>query len=172
MKKYLIVIAAIVLLVGIILACSTTMVSTTIYDVIENTVPVGIGKHLVVVMLFVTVSNLLLLNASKKIKLAWQRLVFHLAFEVSGLFFALATAYEERGSVLLNYYKSMSNAPDFYSGDVTGEAWFPSLLSYSDRFYDKGTTFWILTFIGLAIFIAVTIVAFKKPTVTNDQQTT
>lgn len=170
MKKVLVVFAVIVMLAGIIFAFSADMVSGLIYDVENDKMPTGLGSHVVVELLFVTVSNLILLGVSKGITLGRKRGLFHAVYELTGLFFALASAFQARANKLLSFYTEMNHAPSFWGGEWTDKHWFELLPTYANKFSNRATLFYILTILGLIAFIAVTVTAFKKPTVTNDQQ--
>lgn len=164
MKKTTSIIAAsLILLVGIIVALSVEMVSSIVYDEYSGTTPTGIGLHIFIVMVFVTLANSILILSTKKSEtLCKNMLFFHGAFELTGLFFGIASAYQARAKLLYDYFGSMNGAPNWYGSDVTGSEWFRSIPMVADNFSSSGTNFYILTIIGVIVTVFLAMRTFGK----------
>jgi len=171
MKKQsvLTIIALVVLLVGIIVSFAAgELVSTKIYDPSVGTVESGIISHVLIIMLFVIVSDALLYIANRnKIAEATNKVkyyVFHGIYAVSGLLLAIATAYKARAILLNDYYYDMVYAPDFYRGDIVSYDWFNRLPKTADDFYTLFIVFLILAIVGIIGTVVLGILSYKNTT--------
>lgn len=165
--KLFTILAVITILVGVIVAFNAELNTTTIYDPSVGAVTPSIGTHVIVIMLFVIVSDLLLLVSRKSTSqgnnLGTIQLIFHGMYAVAGLFFSLATAYQARANNLTDFYSSMKEAPYWYfDATVDGGSWFDSLPQIANEFSSSSTTYYILTFIAMIATIVLGIRATKK----------
>ncbi|MBR2622165.1 MAG: hypothetical protein IKK00_02225 [Oscillospiraceae bacterium] len=160
------VVAATIMLVGIILAYVCELNTTTIYDPSEGAVTAGIGTHVLVIMLFVIVSAVFLLltckYAADNNALAGKHYIFAGAYTLSGLFFSLATGFGVRSNILRDYYLRTNSAPGWYSGDVMDSRWFDDLPQTANRFSNNAKLWYVIMAVAIIITIVLGVRAFLK----------
>ncbi len=162
-KKVFLVIAAVIALVGIILAFTGALISSTIFD---GEVPLGIGLHVLIVSLIFIAAIICLYMYTKAIAgengLTREHIVVLGCSAVSGLSFALASGYHGRASFLNEYfmyiYDSAKDAPKGFYEEVLNSDWFPWLPEIAAEYASKGTIWYIVT--GVAI-VATAYIAYK-----------
>lgn len=172
LKLILVGCALLIMFIGIIVALNAELNTSTIYD--GTSVPTSITTHILVIMIFVVVSDILLLIANKMTAidgiLLKPHLVFHGVYAVTGLFFSIASAYQARANNLSEFYSSMNSAPDWYSDGITSESWFDTLPAYASSFSTLSTVFYVFTVIGViaTVVLLVRILSSKKESNSQD----
>lgn len=156
-KKVISVIALLIMLVGVIVAMTAEIGTTTIYDPKDGTTNADVGLHVFTIMLFVVASDLLLFVANRSTsqsgKISTNSMLFHGTYAVSGLFFALASGYQARAKCISHFYASMTEAPSWYSDAVIRESHLEKLPQFASSFSSAATTWYVLTFIGIVATI-------------------
>lgn len=165
-KKLLLVIAAVIALVGIILAFTGALISSTIYD---GNVSAGIGLHvLITVLIFIAAIICLYMYikaAAGENGLSKAHLGVLGGAAVSGLFFALASGYQGRAAILNDYYMyvygSSEDAPGWYFDDVLDSDWFAWLPEIADQYASTGILWYIVTGVAVAATAYMAYKAFQ-----------
>lgn len=170
-KKLFILIAAIILLVGIVLGFSAVLISSTIYDGNTHEIPTGIALHIFVIMLFIAVATVCLYLYMKtnnegagisKVQYAFLGSVF-----LSGLFFSLASGYHGRSAVLTDYYDYIKSGPVGFYKDVLDSDWFPTLPGIATGFSGTGTAWYIITCIAIIATVIIGAKVFTRAKTTS-----
>lgn len=151
----LLVAAIFIMTIGVVVAFTAELNTSTIYD--GNQIPTAISTHILVTMLFVIVSDFLILlsnilSSSQK-KITKSHLVLFATYGISGFFFSIASGYNVRSNILLEWYNDMKSAPTWYAGDIVSEDWFESLPAVAKSFSSTATLFYVLTVICAVVTI-------------------
>ena len=164
-KSILVIIAVAVLLVGIFVAYTADLNTSTIYDENVGTVTTSIGMHICCIMGFVLASSVLLLSfcqatvKPQKIN-TWQYLCVAM-HTISGLFFSVASGYHARSNHLSEYYATCRDL-GWFMGDITSASWFASLPEIAEKFSSCATIWYILMFVTLCFTIVLMLRYFPK----------
>ena len=164
-KKLFLVIAAVFVLVGIILAFTGALISTIIYD---GEVSAGIGLHVTIVTLaFVAATVCLYVHfkvATGENGLTKEHLLILGCSAFSGFFFSLASGYHGRAAFLNDYYvyvyDTTKGAPVGYFSDILNSDWFVWLPEIADEYASTGTMWYLVTGVAVAITAYITYKAF------------
>ena len=165
-KRILLVISAVIALVGIILAFTGALISSTIYD---GKVSAGIGLHVVIISLIFIAAIICLYMYTKTIAgengLTRNHIIVLGGSALSGFFFALASGYSGSATFLNDYYMyvygSSEDAPGWYFDDVLDSDWFVWLPEIADEYASTGTMWYIVTVVAIAATAYMAYKAFR-----------
>ncbi len=153
-NKLYVFLSILIMLIGIIVAFTCEIDTSIIYDDSIGTVPVNIGMHVFVVMLFVLASSwtLYLFFKNKTNNSLYTKHYSLLGgYLISGLLFSVASGCQARAHHLFSFYSSMGSAPSWYASEFKNAPWFDTLPDAANRFSTIATTLYILMFIAVVI---------------------
>ncbi len=175
MKKQtaLLLVAVLIMIVGNIVAFSAEeLVSTKICDA-YGTVETGIAGHVVVIMLFFIVSDVMLFlffkSKAEQMPVGIYHWLFHGSYALCGLFLSIWSGYMARKNIILDFYRSMNYAPDYYSGDVVNQEWFNNLPIKIGEFNSSADTFCVITMVAFVATVIFAIILYNNFLNTNSK---
>lgn len=155
-------VSAIIMLIGIIIAfCSKEieLIDTTLLDGDSGTTPIGILGHVIVISLFVILSDTFLFFANKndancnipvdKVK------AFHILYAFTGVCFAIASGCSERSSHLSDAYSGILAEPLWYNYDIITMEGFDNIPNVIESISNAATLFYLITVTGIITLIII-----------------